>query len=61
MNLRRERLVIGLAVTAIFLSCKQHSEPSLFLHPEMTELQRRTIPPDSEVVARSGPTQEGLE
>ena len=49
----------ALAVMGVLLSCGRGDDDRQFLSRETTELQRRTVPPDSEVLARSGPIQGG--
>ena len=48
-----------LVVVGIFSSCARPDGPSEFLRRETAELQRRTIPPASEVIVRSNPVQKG--
>jgi len=55
----RTRLGAVLTLLGLFLSCEGHNNPGGFLRQETEELQRRTVPPGSEALVRSGPTQEG--
>lgn len=59
MKTRREVLIIALAVTGVFLSCGHHDDPGEFLRRETMELQGRTVPPGSEVLAGSDSIQDG--
>ena len=59
MKAQRVRLTAAFLVVGIFSSCGCRDDSGEFLRRETTDLQRRTVPPGVQMLARSGPTPTG--
>ena len=60
MNTPRARVIAGLSVIGIILSCGGRDGTDGFVRQEMAKLQKRTVPPGSTALSQSGPIQDRL-